>query len=88
MVEVPVEMRLALLLQVGEQLLLDLLQQVEADEEVVVVRERGNVGGRVCCCGTATCWTNNLTVKGSLVGQALSGQTAVEVVVDVGEVAP
>ena len=40
-VEVPVEMRLALLLQVGEQLLLDLLQQVEADEEVVVVRERG-----------------------------------------------
>ena len=82
-VEVPVEMRLALLLQVGEQLLFDLLQQIEAYEEVVVVRERCDVSG-----STVDSVTDDLAVEGSFVGQTLSGQTAVEVVVDVGKVAP
>ena len=37
MVEVPIETGLVLVLQVGEELLLHLLQQVETDEEVAVV---------------------------------------------------
>ena len=41
MVEIPIEMGLALLLEHGEELLLHLLDQVEADEEVMVVGERG-----------------------------------------------
>ena len=41
-VEVPVEAGFASFLQFGEELLLHLLQQVEADEEIVVV---GGVSG-------------------------------------------
>ena len=79
-VEVPVEIGLAGILEVREELLLYLLQQVETHKEVAVV---GELLGRVCRQGLT-----NLPVEGALVGQTLFGQPLVEVVIDVGKTAP
>ena len=75
MVEVPVEVGLAFMLQGSEEALLDFLQQVEADEEVVFVRKGGLRAGYQ-------------TIEGTLVGQTLGSQTLVEIVVNVGKVTP
>ncbi len=64
MVEVPIETGLALALQMGEELLLHLLQQVETHKDVSVVRKRF----MVCCDRVATNSGNHLAVEGTLVG--------------------
>ena len=87
MVEIPVEMRLALLLQGGEQLLLHLLQQVEAHKEIVVIGKRYG-SSPVCGHALAGDATDYLTVKCSFVGETLRRQPFVEIVVNVGEMAP
>ena len=81
LVEIPIKQGLAFFLQGGEELLLDLLQEVEAYEEVTVV---GEMVGKVC----GHNMTAYLTIEGSLVGKSLGGEALVEVVIDVRKVAP
>ena len=68
MVEVPVEVCFAVFLQSGKQALLDFLQEVEADKEVVVVREALCVAGSGLVVHDGTCY---LTVESTLVGKSL-----------------
>ena len=89
MVEVPIEVCLARLLQRCEQLLLYLLQQVEAHKQIVLVREP-----RASAYSLATIFTvsahllHHAPVECSLIRQPLGQQVLVEVVVYIGEVAP
>ena len=76
MVVVPVESGLALTAETGEEALLNLMQQVEADEQVVVVLEVDAIV------------LGHLTVEGSLVGQSLTLQVVVILAVDVGHMGP
>ena len=75
-VEIPVEVCLALLLQTAEELLLHLLEQVEAHEDVVVGLPR-DIGV-----------LRYLTEEHSLVCNLLAGKPLAIVVIDVIEVAP
>ena len=70
-VEVPVEAGLASLLQSGENLLLHLLHDVEADEEVCVVVEVDTLVG------------GHLAVHHSFIGNPLVLKALAEIVVDV-----
>ena len=75
-VEVPVEVGLALLPEPTEEHLLHLLQQIKADEDVVVVFERDAFIG------------SHLAVESTFVGELLCFETLIESVVDVADVAP
>ena len=75
-VEVPIEERLILLLQTAEKRLLNLLQKIEAHEDIgVVFKGDGFVEG-------------DLTVEGAFVGETLSGEDIVILLVDVADMAP
>ena len=75
-VEIPVETGASLAGETAEEGLLYLLQEVEANEDVLLVAE---------CEGVVL---GHLPVEGSLVGESLLGQAAVVGVVDVAETAP
>ena len=80
-VKVPIEEGFSSFLQCGEQLLLYLLEQVEAHEEVIVSRK------------TADHWNGRETadhgaVECAFVCQSLFGQLLVEIVIDIGQPTP
>ena len=76
MVEVPVETSLAVLHQVVEQLLLYLLQQVEAYKQIMAMGVLPFL------------LLYDLPIKSTLVSQSLMAKPVVEIVVNVGEMTP
>ena len=71
-----IEDGLAFLLETAEERLLHLLQQVEAHEGIGIVFELDAFVG------------SHLTIKGTLIGELLTGKAFVERLIDIADVAP